>query len=307
MPRRRTSRRTRSRVSHRHRRTGRKRFSRKKFRSTPNMTKVKGTSIGKNTMVKLTWSKEWASQINPYGSPTLPVWDSVTTPFGTGTRTYPTTNTLCSIAFLGSHCCTPLGSATAGWKEDYPAALLDWSAFYEEAIVFGSSISISIMPFGLGSVAQTDMRYILLAIPSESTSDLDSVNDTSAGPTRNNLDQLDYESLATYPGARTGYVRSSYAGVTRVKAFRKTKTMLGLKDLRDNQELAMLLPTAAALDTGVNYTTTNPPSLSWIWYFRLFPFDATPGASQVMYTVRINYYMQLQSRRFILQETANAA
>jgi len=192
MPRRRISRR-RPRASHRPRRTGRRRFARKKFRSTPNMTKVKGTSIGKNAMVKLTWSKEWASSITASGTPSVAKWGTVSTPFGTGTRTYPITGTQCSIAFLGSHCCTPLGSGTAGWTEDYPAALLDWSTFYAEALVFGSSIHIQIMPFKSDvNSAQSDMRYILLAIASESTTDLDSVNDVSGTNTRTNLDALDY-------------------------------------------------------------------------------------------------------------------
>nr|WAE42456.1 MAG: capsid protein [Cressdnaviricota sp.] len=309
MPRRRISRR-RSRVSHRPRRTGRKRFARKKFRSTPNMTKVKGTSIGKNAMVKLTYSKEFAAAVTAVGGGLIPSWTSISTPFGSGARTYPVLNTPASMALLGSHCCTPFGSGTAAWTEDYPAALTDWSAFYEQALCFGSSISIQIMPFQSDSStgAQTDMRYILLAIASESIADLDDVNDNgTAGITKLNLDALPYESLATYPGARTGYIRSSFSGITRVKAFRKTKSMLGLKDLRDNQELSMTLPTNASLNTGQNYVAgTSPHQLAWIWYFRLFTFDGTPAGGQNMYTIRLNYYLQLQSRRFILQETANS-
>jgi len=106
----------------------------------------------------------------------------------------------------------------------------------------------------------------------------------------------------SYPGARSGYIRSQGAGITQVKHFAKTKSMLGVKDVRDSQaELVMTLPKAASLNTGDNTPGTNP-SQGFLWYFRIFGYNAL-SPNDFMFTVRISYYAQLQTRGLILQET----
>jgi len=254
-------------------------------------------------MVKLTWTKEWQASL----AATTAKWANVTFPFQTGTRTYPTVATPASMCLLGSHFCTPLGSATAGYNEDYPSGLLDWSTFYEQAICFGSSISIQMFPSGASATTVPDIRYVLLAIACQDTDDVTEPNE-AVSVTKNRLDVLDYEDLSSYPGARSGYIKSALNTPTRIKMFRKTKSMLGLKDLTDNQELRMILPTSANINTGSNTMdgTTNSASLGWLWYLRLFPFS--PAAEPLInFTIRVNYYTQLSSRTIILQETANAA
>lgn len=289
------------------RRMGRKRFSRKRFaRSTPNVTRVRGTTIARNASVKLTYTKEFLSTITA----TTHLWSATSFPFGSPAYTFPANSTTASICFLGSHFCTPLGnpSSTPGYlTEDYPSGIVDWATFYEEAICYGSSISVQMMPSGANAVTTPDVRYVLIAIASQSSgsSDLTGPNIGSGDSTKAKLDVLDYEDLSSYPGAKSGYIRSSFSGVTRLKAFRKTKSMLGLKDLKDNQSLRMVLPTSSNLNGGANLTA-NGDELCWLWYFRLFPFS-TAAESAIMYTFRINYYAQLQSRTIILQETASAS
>lgn len=259
--------------------------------------------MGKNAMVKLTYTKEFRAGITA----TTKLWTNISYPTSAITFTYPAAGTISSIAFLGSHFCTPLGSATLGYTEDYPSGLVDWSSFYEEAIVFGSSMSVTMMPTGSAASTTVGCRWVLLAIASTDPDDVNAVN--AGAVTKTELDALDYEDLSSYPGARSGYIRSGFAGVTRVKQFRKTKHMLGLKDITDNQlGLAMRLPTSVAIDSGANYTTNavEGTELSWIWYFRVFPMSLE-AQTEVMYTFRINYYTQLQSRGLILQETANVS
>lgn len=260
--------------------------------------------MGRNCRVKFTYTKEWRASIS--AAPAR--WANTQFPTSTIAFTYPANATPTSIAFLGSHFCTPLGSAAGGSNptEDYPSGLVDWSTFYEEAICFGSSISISMMQSG-DAIQSPALRYILLAIASTNPLDVYSPNVFAGSCTKAELDLLDYEDLSSYPGARSGYIRSANSGPTRVKMFRKTKHMLGIKDVTDNQVgLTMRLPTSVALNSGTNFTTNNTTGteLSWIWYLRIFPMD-TADQPVIMYTVRINYYTQLQSRGLILQETAN--
>lgn len=263
------------------------------------MTRIKGVTIGKSSRVKLTYTKEWLADISSVGDPPVETWLNVSQP--SGPRTYPVVAQNASIVFLGSHFCTPLGNATAGINEDYPSGLVDWSSFYDEAICFGSSISIQAM-FS-NPTAVTLFRYVLLPIATKNYLDLQSPN-SPAATTRAQLDALDYGDISSYPGARSGYIRPSASGVSRVKMFRKTKHMLGLKDVIDSQtDLSMTLPKAASLNIGDN---TQGLGQGWLWYYRIFAYEAGT-VSNLLFTVRINYYAQLCTRGLILQETANSA
>lgn len=277
----------------------RRRFSKKKFsrRSTVNKTRVNTLTIGKLANVKLTYTKEWSATVT---APDL--WASVTQP--SGARTYPIAAETASIVFLGSHFCTPMGSATSvpPIVEDYPSGLVDWATFYDEAICYGSSINIQIAP---APGTQTGLsRYVLLPIAANSPRDAERPNDLIT-TTRAELDALDYGDLSSYPGAQSGYIKNIAAGNTYIKSFRKTKQMLGMKDITDNQaDLRMILPKAATINIGDNNPSDSATTIAWIWYLRIFNLDAATS-SPYFFTVRLKYYTQLQTRGLILQETAN--
>lgn len=269
--------------------------------SNVNHTNVNTLTVGKVGNVKLTYTKEWSSTITPASDQ----WGTVA--YSTGTRTYPIAGEVASILFLGSQFCTPLGSAnntTVTIKEDYPSGLVDWATFYDEAICYGSSIHVQIAA-AVGTQAGL-CRYILIPYVGNS-SDADNTNISVAGTTRNQLDALDYGDLSSYPGAQSGYINNAAVGITNVKAFRKTSTMLGIKDVNDNQaELAMLLPKQASLNTGSNSPGAQTESKCWLWYLRIFNLDNLGTSNAFYFTVRIKYYTQLMTRGIILQETANA-
>lgn len=314
MPRRYPSRRpyTRPRRPRRYnRRTGRrKRFASKKFKRYRRGVKA-GTTIGRTAMVKLNYTKQFASVITG---------NNWTTPATFG-LTYPILSTASSIAFLGSHCATPLGELTfpasfgtatgslATITEEFPLALQNWASFYEEAICFGSSIHIQMYP--VTTDADASCRYFLIPIALQQLTDKLQPNASITGlgytSLKQQLDNLDLRDLTSYPGCQSGFVKNVYQGPTHVKAFRKTKNMCGLKDLLDNQdELTMELPTAATPGTGTNVPQALPTSdianasqLGWMWYFRIINIG---GASpQYDFTIKIKYYLQLKNRQVLTQ------
>lgn len=278
---------------------GRKRFSRKRFaRSNRNYTAINTTTIGKNTRVKFTYTKEWTADVIGLTNQ----WADIAFPRGGVLYSYPQAGAKPSITFSGSHFCTPLGSYSAiPLTEDYPSGLVEWASFYDEAICFGSSISIQIQPSGgAAALNLVNLRWVLLPVAAIDYTD---VIRPSSGSVRTQYDALDYQDIASYPGAKSGYVKTAMANTTYIKAFRKTKHMLGVKDIRDNQsQLTMTLPKSTDLTLGSNATPpTNQAVNGWVWYFRVFPMNST-DSDNVMFSVRINYYTQLQSRGIILQE-----
>lgn len=265
----------------------RKRFSRKQFtKSNSTYTKVAGTVIGKNALVKLNYRKDWDAGIT-----TTDTW--ATSPQNYG-RTNPVAGSTSSLMFLGSHCCTPLGSPdnVPSLVEDYPLALHNWASFYDKAICYGSSIKIEMMPL---TATDALARWVLLPIASQTDDNNDTVNPNGTPTTKNILDQLDYPELCAYPGAQYGYIRTSNAGVTRVKAFRKTKSILGLKDIKDNQnDLQMILPLASNPDQGKN--STDVSTQCWLWYFRVFGAGSN-ATGNLQFMVKIKYYLQMLDRK----------
>lgn len=275
---------------------GKRRFSKRRFaRGSSNRARIPGTTIPKSLSVKLPYTKEFRADL----AVTSGLWADVYHP--SGTRTFPIAGQNPSIVFLGSHCCTPLSIPGGSIVEDYPSALTDWSQFYEEALCHGSSISVQIMPSD--PVTAMNLRWVLLPIASNDPDDLTQPNVTATG-VKGILDALPIQDLMSYPGAMSGYVKHVGAGPTRVKAFRKTKHMLGIKDVADQQDvLTMTLPTAAAPNTGTN---VSAGTTCWLWYFRLLPYS-TAVQQDIMFTFRLNYYLQLITRRSITMATTTSA
>lgn len=299
MPRRYSKRKPYRRTTRRPRKAGKRRFTKRKFsRSSALRMRVPGTTIPQTMNVKLPYTKEFRADL----SITTGLWADVYHP--SGTRTFPVVGQASSIVFLGSHCCTPLfqpSSATTS-IEDYPSGIHDWSQFYSEAICHGSSISVQIQPSD--PIVAMNTRWILLPIASDDSDDLSTPNDATNN-TRAVLDALPYADLMSYPGAKSGYIKHMGAGSTYVKAFRKTKHMLGIKDVIDSQgSLSMTLPTAADPNAGKNPTGTD--TTCWLWYFRVFAYS-TAVQSDIMFTFRLNYYLQLQTRKSITQLTTVSA
>lgn len=283
----------------------RKRFAKKSFsRSTAGFTKVKGTLIGKNAMVKVDYRKDWDCGVT--GS--TDTW-GVPNTYG---LTFPITARPASLFFLGSHCCTSLGTSDNGIAdiiEKFPSGLDRWQSFYQKGLCMGSSIRVDIMP--LANATETAARWVLLPIACLAYEDITTPNgtttaDATANQTKGTLDALDYPDLCAYPGAQYGYVRTANSGVTRFKGFRKTKNMLGFKDVKDNQQsLEMLLPNSAGTvgrNTGSAVADVDEAQ-GWGWYLRIFGAGSSnPGNLQFL--VRQKFYLMLTDRQSYNQVTA---
>lgn len=276
----------------------RSRFTNRSFSN--NRAILSGLTIPKTLNVKLAYTKEFRADCTV----TTGTWSDIYHP--SGTRTFPVSGTTASIVFLGSHCCTPLFQPASSTTEieDFPSGLQDWSTFYSEAVCFGSSIHVDFV--GSDPITNLALRYVLLPIASDDLDDYTTPN-AATNNTRATLDALTFQDLMSYPGAQSGYVRHPGAGSSSVKAFRKTKHMLGIKDVIDNQQsLTMNLPTAADPNSGRNTISSNVDPTLWLWYFRVLPYS-TAVQQDIMYTFRLKYYLQLQTRRLITQLTTVSA
>lgn len=284
---------------------GQRRFRRKRFSKQP---VLRASTVPPTMLIKLQYSKLWQSTIN-----TSDQWSSTVT----NGLTYPTDLQPASMCFLGSHCCTPLGDSIrpasfgsmagtiSNVVEDAPIGLQNWGTFYTEGICFGSSITITMYPTLAGNLQA--MKYVLFPIATQNQVDIWQPNSQSTASIKYTLDQLSFQDLTSYPGARTGYIRDVGAGPTRVKMFRKTKSLLGLRDIKDNQyALSMLLPNSSGASS--NTTEANPDTyaaaafvLGWVWYFRVFILNTGASTVPVEFTTRIKYYAQLSNRKQFTQ------
>lgn len=267
---------------------------RKPLASTLSATRVTGLTVGKTCDVKLAWTKEFTAEIGPGND-----WTAVVQPLD-GTRTYPVSGTPASMYFGGSFYCSPLGSqGSIAINEDYPSGLLSWSQLYNEAIVYASSIHVSVMP------VQTDAatvlpRYCLVPRTGSSANqvDYDEPNRTTA-PTAAQMNALGFTDWSSMPGAISGFVRSNASGPTEFSSYRTTKSMLGAKDTRDIQDtLRMILPKTASDAAATN---SAQETQGWLWCLRFFNYQAVSDTSAFLVTVRIVYYTQLQDRAAIEQ------
>lgn len=248
-------------------------------------------------------------------------------------KTYPKSGIHASMAFLGSHCLTPLGVGTlidsdgtnSFITENFPTGLSQYGAFYEHGMVHASSIRIDIQPF---SADATAYRYVLLPIPVPAevvSPDSSSYPSTNTGngwrPMDSNvklkLDAMPYYELSSQPRAKFGVINAPGAKPTIIKyKTMKTKAMLNIKDLRDNAEdFEMRLPYISGLttDSPINYVATNNAARvsnigdepdefkdfdTWIWYLRIFNIGQTGNdpSGLLSVSVRIKYMCELYDK-----------
>jgi len=115
------------------------------------------------------------------------------------------------------------------------------------------------------------------------------------------LDALTYDELSSLPYAQSKLVGSNAGGpnVCYMKMFRKTKNMLGCKDLRDNEDTLLAFPNLGGLDGTIQ---TNSRS-SYGFYYKIFA-GASTVTSEVQF--KISYYVQLSGRASWLPQAVSA-
>lgn len=266
----------RTRKTYRRSRKGRsrRRFARKSFSKVPRGLRA-GLYIPKEAFVKLPFTQVLRSPALVAGAPWV-------------------------LGYNGNGICCPetSGAVVPSTGDSYPLGLSQYAGFYKYYKVLGSSIKVNINNTASG--ASQAWTCLLAAQGLNGDTDSDSNYQTMLGASP--------QDLISYPGASWRIVSTAAGSQSNIflKGFRKTKTMLGRKDIRDNDDVQGLLP---GTDTS-NVNGRNPEgagagagySGSWFWMIKIDPTEIgnqTEGAYQVI--VKIKYYVQLYGRDFNVQ------
>lgn len=242
----------------------RKRFSKKRFsKSNYGKTVVKAPVNARDTYVKFPWLRTLQPTINAASAQTY-VW------LGNSLVPQP-------ASYSSS---TP----TAG--DTWCSGVAEYSTFYNLYRVLGSSIKIQITAISANNV----LRAVLLPIAFSGP-------ETGTGAFISNriaeLDALTYDQLAQQPFAQAKTIGLATGGNSSrfFKMFRKTKYMLGCKDIRDNEQSRVKLPDPTGADGQICVLDVN----AWFFYLRIF--NSAPATQQTIEVqARLKYYAQLTGR-----------
>lgn len=240
------------------------RFSRKRFTkvSSKQRTVVKAPVNARETYVKLPW-------VNTF--PTLTVGASASQ----------------SYVFLGNSL-IPYpsnygGTITAG--DEWVSGVSEYANFYNQYRVLGSSIKVQIVMQSTAVVGCTIIPVMMGG------------SESGSGVTISarivDLDALTYDQLSMQPNAQMRMIGIGTGGNANVffKMFRKTKSMLACKDLKDQEDTLCRLPDSDGTDGTICVNDSN----SFFYYIRITNLTTTATVNYNM-QVKMKYYTQLTGR-----------
>lgn len=251
---------------------GRKRFSKKKFnKNSTNFLNQRATLAARSLFIKLPWVKTFVENISASGTEIFAFQGNSILPYTAAGQS----------------------GAQAPAAGDYlPAGAAEYSNFYDQYVIYGSSITVEAINTSVTtSAVNAVLRAVLLAVPvsQSSNDDWDS--------TKTQLDAYTYEQLLSWPFAKWRMIASGNGGNNRLKfkMFRKTKSMSGIKDVRDNQVLF-----GGSLPDGILATggsTAIIPTCGFMYYLRFYNLSSAT-AFDIDITVRMKLYVCMTSREF---------
>lgn len=244
----------------------RKRFAKKTFVKNNNFSAaLKSTALPRELFVKLKWSR--------ITSETLPASSSFAIGYN-ATSVFPLSTT----------------SGIPGVGATIVSQIPEYSLFYDNYTPLGASIKVFII-----NNRTTQMFYRCVLVPISTAIGGDMSSHITA------LASYDYNSLSSIQNAQTRVLGLGTGGnsACSFKMFRKTKDMLSIKDMRDQYEMKLDLPTST---TGGTLQINE--GLSWFYYLRVFNSSGT--ASEVDLEVKMTYYYQLSNRKTITQVVTTA-
>lgn len=241
------------------------RFSRKRFTkvSSKQRTVVKAPVNARETYVKLPW-------VNTF--PTLTIGASASQ----------------SYSFLGNSLIpypASYGLSTPSAGDEWVSGVAEYANFYNQYRVLGSSIKVQIVMQSTAVVGCTIIPVMMGGQESGSTGNIaDRITE---------LDALTYDQLSMQPNAQMRMIGIGTGGNATVffKLFRKTKSMLACKDIKDNEDTLLRLPDPDGTDGTL---VTNSPS-SFFYYIRITNLTTTATVNYNM-QVKMKYYTQLTGR-----------
>lgn len=238
-----------------------KRFSKKKFTSTAGKTVVKAPIQARELYVKLHFTKS--------------------------TNVTITSNNAVTLAVLGNSL-IPLPASYSGsisTGDLWCAGVAEYAAFYNLYRVLGCSVKIQVTQLSTANVIRCAIVPIALGGP-------ESGSGTSISDKITELDSLTYDQIIQQPYTTSRIMGYSTGGPNTIylKSFRKTKNMLSLKDIRDNENTYARMPDI----TGANGTILTSSPNSWFYYIRIF--NPAGSGQPIDYSLKVKYYVQLAGR-----------
>jgi len=246
-------------------RSARRRFSKKKFfkYSTKQASKIAAPVNARETFVKLPWAEvdqnlALAASSNLFftfvGNSLAPV------PSSTGSN----------VVLSGSR---------------WASGATEWGAFYNQYRVLGSSIKIQIL---LSTATNVTVGCILLPVTMGAT---ETGLSGSIADRITELNTFSYEQLLSMPYAKSKMIGIGNSGNNTVyfKMFRKTKNMLGIKDVRDCPAMLQRLP-----DPDGRNGTYNNSDYAFFYYLRIFNLTSTAAIVDVQ--SKMKFYANLSGR-----------
>lgn len=250
----------------------RSRFQKKRFaRNNVNQLTMRAPLASRLLRIKLPWVKSFDPVVAVSGSQSYAFQGNAIVPYTASGQS---------------------GLNTPASGDSLPAGEVEYSGLYDRYFVNGSSIKVEVVSINSQQLASSPLvRAVLLAIPFVSPGSGDNWQANKA-----QLDAYSYDQLLAWQYAKWRMLGSNAGGSSRLifKMFRKTKSMSGLKDLRDNIEYSGDLTDgslSSASMAGIN------PLNGFMYYLRFFNHDATTTAPLAI-TVRMSLYMTMTNREF---------
>lgn len=258
-----------------------RRYRRARPRNNVNQLTMRAPLASRLLRVKLPWVKTFDPTISTSGSQFYAFAGSSIVPYAANAQV----NTQNAPVY------------TTG--DTLPAGATEYSLFYDRYFVNGSSIKVEVLSTNSQALAASPLvRAVLLAVPYYLTSNgnlnPDPRRDTWPA-VRDQLDGYTYEQLLAWPYAKWRMIGANTGGSSRLmfKLFRKTKSMCGIKDLRDNSDAGSQLTDGLTTLSG----SVNMPQTGFMYFLKFFNQDGTTAAP-LSITVRMSLYCTLLSREF---------
>lgn len=258
---------------------GRRRWKKKQFNNN-NQLSMRATLAPKTLYVKLPWVQTFNPSVSTNGSTFLCFQG----------------NGLIPYTAAGQSGITDENAPAAG--DIFPAGAVEYSQFYDKYFINGSSIKVEAVSNNSQALATSPLvRAVLIAIPYYNALIGVADGEDNWGDVRNQLNGYTYEQLLAWPYAKWRMLGSNAGGASRLvfKMFRKTKPMVGVKDIKDNSQLYGNLPDGSIVDN-LDTSLINPLT-GFMYYLRFFNADATTAAT-LNITVRMKLYATMTSREF---------